>query len=307
MMRNAANTILVFGATGQQGGAVASALKAEGWPVRALLRDTSSEKARMLAAAGIEVVPGSFEDRDSLERAMRGIYGVYSVQPSSGQGAAYNVSDADEIRYGCAIADIALAHGVKHFIYSSTNAAGPQPTQMGHFDSKSTIERYIAELGLPGTVLRPAAFMEILMLPGTGLEKGNLRFFMHSDQRMQFIAVEDIGRIAAAIFAQPDEWIGRTLEIASDEITGAELGNKLSHAAGRPIHYARFSQTLLDENTFLGGLASLVDDGRLAGNADLALLRRRFPGLKTFDDWLNGAGKTLLQNALENDGELRLR
>jgi uncharacterized protein YbjT (DUF2867 family) len=292
-------TVLVFGATGQQGGSVATAMRAAGWDVRAFVRDTKSAKAQALAAAGCQLAQGDLGDPGAIEAAMAGVYGVFSVQPSSGQGDAYGISDAQEIAYAKTIADAALAAGVRHFIYSSINAAGNTPTGMGHFDSKIEVEKYLASLPMPITVVRPSAFMEILMLPGLGLDQGSLTFFMRPDQAMQFIAAVDIGCIVAAIFALPEHYVGRTIEIAGDSVTGSAMAAKLSAAAGHEIGYQRFPDIVLADNAFLRGLAALVDDGRLAGNADLDGLRALVPGLYTFDSWLAGPGKTSLETALQ--------
>jgi len=300
--------VLVFGATGQQGGAVATALREQGWAVRALVRTPDSERAKALAGKGIAVVQGDLSDRASMRNAMTGVYGVFSVQPSSGQGAAYNVTDADEIRYGKAIADIAVESGVQHLVYTSVNAAGTEKTGMGHFDSKAEIEAYVRDLDLVATIVRPAGFMELLMLPGMGLDMGVFTSFVRTEQRAQIIAVQDIGTIVATIFASPDRFAGRTIEIAGDEITGAGLQDSLSRAAARPIAYHRFPDSVLEENPFLGRLAALFDDGRLAGNADLSALRAEFGKLTRFDDWLNGPGRPLLQAALTaGDAPIALR
>ena len=127
--------VLVFGATGQQGGAVASALRADGWAVKAFVRDLLSDKARALSCLGVSLAQGNFLDTASIRNAMAGVYGVFSVQPSSGQGAVYGVSDEDEVRFGKTIADAAVESGVQHLVYTSVNAAGPEKTGMGHFDS----------------------------------------------------------------------------------------------------------------------------------------------------------------------------
>ena len=291
-------TVLVFGATGQQGGAVAAALGRAGWSVRALVRDPGSAKARNLAATGVAVMAGDFGDPASIEAAMQGASGVFSVQPSSGQGAAYGVTDEQEVRYGVMIADLALAHGVEHLVYTSVNAAGQGPTGMGHFDSKTQIEAHIRGLPLRSTIVRPAAFMELLLLPGMGLDQGAFTFFLRPDQQAQIIAAEDIGRIVARIFADPERFGGRTIEIAGDALTGRELGEHLSRAAGTPIAYQRFPDDLLAQNAFLGRLAALIDDGRLAGHADLAALEAEFGRSLRFEDWLAGAGKRLLDAAL---------
>ncbi len=290
--------VLVFGATGQQGGAVARALRENGRAVRALVRDTGSVKARELAALGVTLFAGDFDDADSMRRAMQGAHGVFSVQPSSGQGPAYGVSDADEIRHGKAVADLAVAAGVAHLVYTSVNAAGPEPTGMGHFDSKSEIEAHIRGLAIDSTIVRPAGFMELLMLPGMGLDQGAFTFFLGEGQRGQTIAVRDIGRIVAAIFAAPARYAGRTFEIAGDELSAERLRDSLSRAAGREIAYARFPDALLEQNAFLGRLAELFDDGRLAGHADIEALNREFGPLLSFDDWLAGPGKPLLEAAL---------
>ena len=301
-------TVLVFGATGQQGGSVATALRSHGWQVKALVRDPNSDKAKALAAQGIELVRGDLAEIESIQAAMVGAYGVFSVQPSSGQGTASGVTDEDEIRYGKAIADIAVVNGVHYLVYSSANAAGPNKTGMGHFYTKSEIEEHIRALNILSTIIRPSAFMEILTLPGMGLNQGKFSFFMRPAQPMQFIAVEDIGKIVAGIFADPAKFGSQTIEIAGDTVTGSELAEKFSRTAERSITYDRFPDNLLEQNAFLGGLAGLVDQGRLAGNADVALLREEFPGLLTMDEWLAGAGRLALLAAIQVDGgEVALR
>ena len=294
--------VLVFGATGQQGGAVATALRSKGWPVRALVRNPDHSRARALAELGVELVKGNLSKTTSVRAAMTGVYGVFSVQPSSGQGAVYNVTDDDERRYGMTVADLAVESGVQHLVYTSVNAAGPERTGIGHFDSKSDIEAHIRALDLNSTIIRPSGFMELLMLPGMGLDKGYFVSFVRPDQKAQVIATQDIGKIVAGIFADPASYIGKTIEIAGDEITGNSLQASLSAAAGTSISYSRFPDSLLKENTFLARLADLFDDGRLAGNADIEKLRANFGPLTSFDEWLAGPGKPLFETALNTSG-----
>lgn len=106
---NNGQSVLVFGATGQQGGSVARALLHRGWRVRALVRDLFSAGAVALAARGAELVVGTFEDRATMRAAMAGVDGVFSVQPSSPGGT---VTDEQEVRYGITIADLAVECGV---------------------------------------------------------------------------------------------------------------------------------------------------------------------------------------------------
>lgn len=291
--------ILVFGATGQQGGSVAAALLKAGWPVRALVRDPHAVKAVALKDAGAELFKGGFDDMASLRRAMAGVHGVFSVQPSSPSGA---ISDADEVRYGATVADLAAKSGVKHLVYSSTSAIGDRPSGVGHFDSKAEIEAHIRTLPVPYTIIRPAAFMEMLMMPGFGLDEGRFTFFMRPDQTMQFIAVADIGKIVAPVFADPDAFAGRTFDIASDGVTGQELEVLFSEAAGRPILYSRFPEQVLAATPFLAKLMQVMDAGTLTGAADLDNLRRVNPELQTFRDWLAGDGRELFRTALNANG-----
>ncbi|MCK1797245.1 NmrA/HSCARG family protein [Streptomyces sp. XM4193] len=292
-----AKTIVVLGATGQQGGSVVAALRADGWAVRAVVRDPSGRRARSLSAAGVETVRGDLGDPESLRAAFAGAHGVFSVQPNSGQ-AESEVTDEDEVRFGTAVADIAQHCGVAHLVYSSAVTAG-STTGVGHLDTKNRVEAHIRNLDIAGTVVRPATFMELLVTPGTGLARGHLSFLMRPDQAMQFIAVRDIGRIVAAVFGAPGRYVGRTMEIAGDALTGSDLAEQLTRAAGRPIGYTRLPTTP-EQNEVLGRLAALVDDGRLAGNANLDALRTEFPSLLRFDQWLAGPGAGLLDRALRS-------
>lgn len=292
---NNAQSVLVFGATGQQGGSVARALLHRGWRVRALVRDPFSAGAAALAARGAELVVGTFEDRAAMRSAMAGVDGVFSVQPSSPGGT---VTDEQEVRYGITIADLAVECAVKHLVYSSGSATGETPTGVAHYDTKAEIERHIRRLPLAATIVRPATFMELLVMPGFGLDEGRFQFFMLPEGRMQVLAVEDIGHLVAAVFAAPARFAGKTFEIASDSVTGRQLELLFSAAAGRPIPYSRFSDEVLAASPFLHKLTGLVDDGRLAGHADLDALRQLHPQLHTFAGWLAGPGRPAFERAL---------
>lgn len=297
MIEESAQTVVVLGATGKQGGAVATAMQVEGWEVRAVVRDPNSSRARALAGAGIDVVPGDMRDPASLEAAFAGAQGVFNVQPSSGQ-AGSDLTDTDEFRFATTVVDIAHRCGISHLVYSSTVAASATPTGVPHLDVKSRIENYVRDAPISATVVRPATFMEILVLPGMGLDQGHLSFLMRPERVIQFIAVPDIGRIVAAVFASPGRYAGTTFDIAGDALSGQELARHLTAAAGRPISYSRLPTTLLDSDETLRRTAALTDDGGLDGNADLQALRAEFPFLLSFDRWLAGPGAQLLQDAL---------
>lgn len=158
--------VLVAGATGQQGGAVARHLLGDGWEVRALVRDPNKEAAQALLKQGAELVHGDLYDRASLDRALKGMYGVFSIQNYWLPDVGYE----GEVKQGKLLADAAKEAEVQHFVYSSVGAAHRGMGQ-SHFESKLIIERYLQESGLPFTIVRPVAFMDNLewLLPSVSL------------------------------------------------------------------------------------------------------------------------------------------
>ncbi|MEP7456109.1 NmrA/HSCARG family protein [Phyllobacterium sp. SB3] len=286
-MSNDKLPILVFGATGQQGGSVVNALLRAQWPVRALVRDPATSKSNTLRNAGVELVRGSFADMDVIRAAMKGTHGVFSVLPGS-------LAEEEEVCLGCMIADLATETGIEHFVYSSGASAGEKPTGVARFDAKSRIEAYVRSLPVTATIVRPMIFMEMLVRPGFGLEEDRYTFFLKLDQSMQLVAVEDIGKFVAAIFADKKRFGGQTLKIASDTVTGRELEVIFSEAAGRPITYMRFPDELLASNPDLGQLAASLDQGPLAKHVDLNAMREINPEIVSFRSWLAASGCSAL-------------
>lgn len=287
--------VLVFGATGQQGGATARALLSAGVPVRAFVRNAEHPRARELAQLGAELAVGSFEDAASLERAMAGCYGVFSIQPSSGQ-PQYGLSDADELRIGRQLVGLAQQARVQHFVYSSVGGLEPG-TGVGHFETKWQIEEHVRASGLPATVVRPTAFMELLLEPHFGLAQRAFTFFLRPNDWIQLIAVQDIGRLVAHIFTERQTYLGQTIELAGDQLTGQQIADAIARTTGSPISYAQFPPSLLEQNSLLKRLVELVESHRAVGNADIPALRRILPDLLTFEAWLTqGAAQTIRQH-----------
>jgi uncharacterized protein YbjT (DUF2867 family) len=283
-MAEKSEKMLVLGATGQQGGATARALAADGWHVRALVRDKQSSKAQDLASLGVELVLGDFQDSASIERAMNGIHGVFSVLPSSAD-VKYGISDDDEVRFGIAAIDAAKRAGVQHLVYSSTIGASPD-IGLGHYESKWHIEQYLRQSGVPFSIVRPAPFMELLLYPHFGLRQGVVTFFGAPDRVVQFIAVRDIGAIAAKLLVDPSRHLGVTIDIASDALSGKDIAAKISQATARQVPYMQVSAEAAAKSPMLARLLQAMTDGKLAGQADIPSLRALHPGLLTFDRWL---------------------
>src|SRR5258708_545305 len=221
--------IAVTGATGQQGGAVARRLLADGWKVRALTRDANKPAATELAAAGVEIVAGDMDNRAELDAAFNGAYGVFSVQ----NYWLPNVGFDGEVRQGKSVAAAAQAAGVQHFLYSSVGAAHRGMGQK-HFESKWLIEQYIHTLNIPYTILRPAGFMDNYNWSRPYLLNGMLQSLgVRSDKKIQMIATEDIGAFGAFIFANRDKYLVQTIEFAPDEATEPQVLATLTKFFGR--------------------------------------------------------------------------
>lgn len=279
--------ILVCGATGKQGGAVARHLLNGGYGVRALTRDPSQESARELGNAGADVVRGDLSDRSSLERAVEGAYGVFSVQNFWETG--YDT----EVEQGILLADVAEEAGVEHFVYSSVGGA-ERDTGIPHFDSKYEVEEHIRSLELPYTILRPVFFMENWesdMLKEMVLG-GTLAQPLSPDTPFQQISVDDIGGIAALAFKDRDRWLGRELEIAGDERSMEDIAASFSDVIGLSVSYYQvgwddFREQAGEEYTVM--YEWFEDEGY---EADVDSLKTEYPGLTNFDDYLVAHGWT---------------
>jgi len=220
--------ILVTGATGQQGGAVARSLLRQGHKVRALTRNPN--KAAGLAKAGAEIVKGDLTDKATCERALQGTDGVFAV--STFIEAGMDV----EVQQGITLADAAKKANVRHFVYTSVGSAN-RNTGVPHFDTKWKVEQHISQLGLPATILRPVWFMENFGTYFLPSPEGVLVVPLRPDKKLQMIAVQDIGEFGAAAFLRPAEFIGQAIDLAGDEMTPPEVAAHLSRTMGRPIQF----------------------------------------------------------------------
>jgi len=230
---NKQEMILVTGATGQQGGAVASRLLSKGYKVRAMTRKPESEKAKALAAQGAEIVRGDLDDPQSIERALEGVWGAFAVQNTWESGVAR------EEEQGKRFAELARKVGVQHFVYSSVGSAH-RKTGIPHFDNKWRIEGTVRALRFPShTILRPVFFMENWISPWfkPGIDQGKLMIGIRPTTVLQMIAVDDIGKFGLRAFERHQEMNGVALELAGDQHTMPETAEILGKAAGRKIEF----------------------------------------------------------------------
>lgn len=286
-MSNADKTVLVTGATGRQGGAVVRHLLPKGWKLRAMTRNAATHVAKELAGQGVEVVQGDLEDAASLDRACRGVYGIYSVQDF------WSVGAKREVQQGKNLADAAKKAGVQHFVYSSVGGA-ERNTGIPHWESKWEVEKHIRQLALPATIFRPTAFMEMynVLEVEVGLLKGKLVDALRGDKPYQTIATDDIGAFVALAFERPKEFIGLELEIAGSELTNLDAAKVFSRVLARPVRFSRLPLPIVRlfmSKEFYKMFRWFNEAGF---KADIAALRRSYPEvhLHTLEEWLREEG-----------------
>ena len=275
-------TVLVTGATGQQGGAVTRSLLRQGHKVRALTRNPN--KAAGLAKAGAEIVKGDLTDKATCERALQGTDGVFAV--STFIEAGMDV----EVQQGITLADAAKKANVKHFVYTSVGSAN-RNTGVPHFDTKWKVEQHISQLGLPATILRPVWFMENFGTYFLPSPEGVLVVPLRPDKKLQMIAVQDIGEFGAAAFLRPDEFIGQAIDLAGDEMTPPEVAAHLSRTMGRPIQFQQMPDEQVEPTMGYDFAVMFRWLNEVGFSVDIPALRQRFGiPLTSFTDVITRAG-----------------
>jgi uncharacterized protein YbjT (DUF2867 family) len=235
----------------------------------------------MLTELGIQIIPGDFEDQASLERAARGADAVFAMTTPFETGARAEVAE------GANLARAAAAAGVRHFVYSSV-AGADRATGIPHFDSKYEVETEIRRLGVPFTIIAPVFFMENFLGESfaRGIAEGSLPMALPATRRLQQIAVSDIGRFAALIIDRREEFLGRRIEIASDELTGLTAAAVLGKSSGHRVQYATLPlDSVRQWNEDLARMFAWFD--RVGYDADIIGLRTRYPevGWHRFSEW----------------------
>jgi uncharacterized protein YbjT (DUF2867 family) len=289
----AQQTILVAGATGQQGGAVVRHLRGDGFAVRALTRDPDGDKARALRADGIEVAHGDLTDAATLGPALKGAYGVFSMATPFEQGMEA------EVRQGTTLGDAAKAAGIQHYVYSSVGGAERQ-SGVPHFDTKWQVEEHLRALELPLTIVRPVYFFENFggwgLQPNEGGEGYTLAMPLSPETTLQSVAVDDIGAFVAKAFATPVESAGRAFELAGDELSLAGYAAAISRDLGVPVGYFQVPwEAVKEQNEDIYLMYKYFE--REGYQSDIAALRAEYPGLHTFAQWLAEGGLGHLRKA----------
>lgn len=237
--------ILVTGATGKQGGAVARALLAQGTPVRALVRDPEAAAATTLAALGATLMRGDLKEPASLVAACAGVRGVFSIQSPNLNDMG---SDAEQVM-GRNLVEAAQAAGVAQFVHTSVSGAGNYARQAPgwqeqrwdthYWESKAYTEDLVRHASFPyWTLLKPAFFMENFTRPSflfANWVEDRLLTIIQPATLVSLVAVQDIGAAAAAAFRDPAKFNHVELELASDRLSMREIARVLAAAWHIPL------------------------------------------------------------------------
>jgi uncharacterized protein YbjT (DUF2867 family) len=299
--------IAVIGATGAQGGGLARAILAdpEGpFSVRAITRGAGSERARRLAEAGAEVVEADLEDEASLHKAFDGAYGAFVVTNFWEHGSA-----RIEIAQAAAAAAALEAAGVQHVIWSTLEDTRHQlpvdsdryPTLDGytvpHFDAKAEANALFEQRGVPTTFLQTSFNWENFAV-GLGVTRGEdgrlVLTLPMGERRLAGIAAEDVGRTALGIFARGEEYIGATVSIAGEHLTGEQFADAFADAFGEPVDYRplthdQFRALPIPGAAEFGNMFQYYYEAEkdFVGARDLDFVRSLNPRLQTFRAWLD--------------------
>jgi uncharacterized protein YbjT (DUF2867 family) len=286
-------TVLVFGATGNVGGAAARELLGRGWQVRAVTRSPESEKAQALVDLGAELVQADMEDRASVEAAFAGMERIFSVQNWMTSGVE------GEVRQGKLVAEVASEAGVKHLVYGSAGI-GEAGTGIPHFESKVVVERYMRELGLPVTAIRPTPFMELMnqkaFFPPLGAW-GTMPRVVGWETPIPWVSVQDIGVAIANIFADPERWIGRDVNNFAGDVQSLRSCRTIfkkvtgKRPFGVPLPAALFQRMVGEEMIMMWRwLESFVEkEGRERLWAEVETSRAVCPEVQSVERWLRSS------------------
>ena len=282
-------TIAVFAATGSQGGAVTDALLAHGAQVRALLRDTTTDKAKSLASRGVELAQVDVHDPATLATALEGVVAFWFM--TTPPGGMQDADTAGETAQGIALADAAAEARVPHIVFNSVGGA-ERDSHVPHFDSKRLVEQHLAALGVNTTVIRPVFFMDNFHWFAPTTEGGELvlRLPLPDGIPLQMIAVRDIGAIAAQALLDPSA-VPAEIEIAGDELTGSEIAAAFATRTCMPARYDALPISAMDGQSDMQAMFRWFAETP-AYQGDLDAVRQLAPEAQTFAAWLDSVDHT---------------
>ena len=301
--------IAVIGATGAQGGGLVRAILDDpngGFAVRAVTRDSNSEKAMALVQRGAQVVAANIDDEASVAKAFQGAYGAFCVT-----NYWEHFSPEKELAQVRNMAGAAKSAGLRHVIWSTLEdtrkwvplSDNRIPTLMEkykvpHFDAKGEANKMFTDVGVPTTFLLTSFYWDNFIYFGMGPKKGPdgaLAITLPmGDRKLPGIAAEDIGRCVYGIFKRGNEFIGKTVGVSGEHMTGAQMAAAFSRALGREVKYNAVTPEAYRSFGFAGAddLGNMFQFKRdfeqyFCGARDVGVSRSLNPALQNFDTWLS--------------------
>ncbi len=300
--------IAIVGATGAQGKGLIDAIlndKSGEYKVRALTRNMGSDKAKVLAQRGVEVVDANVDDKNSLVKAFKGAYGAYCVT-----FFWEHFSPEKENLHAKNMAEAAKEAGVQHVIWSTLEdtrnwiplSDDRMPTLHGkykvpHFDAKGESNVYFEKSGVPYTLLNTSFYWENFIYFGLGPQKGPdgsyAITFPMGDKKLPGIASDDIGKCAFSIFKAGTEYQGKTVSIAGEHLTGKQIASAFSKHLGIEVKYNDVPASVYRSFGFpgaddMGNMFQFKADFEtdFCGARNIEATKKLNPELFDFDTWL---------------------
>jgi uncharacterized protein YbjT (DUF2867 family) len=269
-------TVLAAGASGRLR-PVIDELLARGHDVRVTARDPGAPHARALVGRGADIVRADLDDPATLRVAARGVDVVFAA------GSPHRAGPSGETRHAINVAE-AAADAAAHLVFCS-GAGAEQPTGVPVLDSKHAVERRIRELGIAHTILAPVYFMDNAFNPWNvpAIAAGRFPLALAPDRALQQIAIADVAAVAATVIERPGAFAGERIELAGDELTGAQAAAALSRVAGRDFAFREVPRDSLPD-----GMRVLFDWlERVGHHVDIPALAQRFPEIhwQRFEEW----------------------
>ncbi|XP_067673244.1 nmrA-like family domain-containing protein 1 [Haliotis asinina] len=289
--------VVVFGATGRQGGFVARALVKDGqFAVRAITRHGDSEKAKELEKEGCDVVVANLDDKPSVVEAMRGAYGVFLVT-----NFWDDMDEEREFIEGKNAVDAAKECGIQHFVYSGLeNVKGVRGDSVPFSDGKGRVEEYIQSSGLPYTIVMLAFYMGNVFPDFLSKQQEDGSYHLEIPMEghpLHLVCVRDVGPMIVCIFGDPTEYAGRTLGLSNEQLTVDEMAQQMTECLGVEV---KNGNVLLSEfcKRNVRGIdmycALFKFNQSHPNKRDVELTRKLNPELSTFRQWLGRNKEALL-------------
>jgi len=286
-----ADTILVVGATGMQGGGVARHLLERGAiRIRCMTRRPDSKPAKLLGQRGADVVQADLDDPASLRRAMHGCHGVFGVT---------NFWEAyfREYDQGLDLIDAAAEAGVRHLVLStlpSSRKISGGAIDLPHFETKARMEEHAQLRNVPFTFVHVAFYFENFLnyFPPQRQPDGSYSFgFPLGDACLGAVGVEDVGGVVARIFESRAEFVNKIVEIIGDEMPAQEYAQIMSRALKRKITYSHVPRETYAAMGFPGAreLADMFEFLRVytpSRCGHITRCRQLFPEMQRFEPWI---------------------